>query len=261
VIERALAGLLLAGALAFGARAARSLSTSGAIAALIIGTVSTIAGWSWALVLIVFFLTSSALSKFRHTTRDARIGDVVEKGDERDAYQVLANGGVFGAAALTGTLTGNSLWGIAALGALAAAASDTWATEIGTLAGGPPRSIITLQTLPAGTSGGVTLPGTLASLVGAAFIALLASVTNIASAPLAALAVFAGGVAGSLADSLVGATVQERRWCDACSRATERRIHSCTTPTRVVGGWPGARNDFVNVVCTIVGGIVAAAIA
>jgi len=89
---------------------------------------------------------------------------------------------------------------------------------------------------------------------------LLASLTNIASAPLGALAVFAGGVAGSLADSLVGATVQERRWCDACSTATERRIHTCATPTRVVGGWPGARNDFVNVVCTIVGGIVAAVI-
>jgi uncharacterized protein (TIGR00297 family) len=261
VIERALAGLVLAGALAFGARAVRSLSTSGAIAALFVGTVSTIAGWSWALVLIVFFLTSSALSKFRHTARDARIADIVEKGNERDAYQVLANGGLFGAAALAGTLTGNPLWGIVALGALAAAASDTWATEIGTLAGAPPRSIITLQPLSAGTSGGVTLPGTLASFAGAAFIALLASLTHLTSARLAVLAVFAGGVAGSLADSLVGATVQERRWCDVCSKATERRIHSCSTPTRVVGGWPAARNDFVNVVCTIVGGIVAAVIA
>jgi uncharacterized protein (TIGR00297 family) len=258
VIERALAGILLAGALAFGARAARSLSISGAIAALVVGTTATMAGWPWAIVLIVFFLTSSALSKFRHAARDARIGDIVEKGDERDAVQVLANGGLFAACALAGSLTGNALWSAAALGALAAAASDTWATEIGTLAGQAPRSIVTFERLPAGTSGGVTLPGTLASIAGAAFIALIA---KLAGTGTAAGAVFIGGVAGSLADSLAGATVQERRWCDACARATERRIHSCGSATRVVGGIPGARNDFVNVVCTIVGGIVAAVVA
>jgi uncharacterized protein (TIGR00297 family) len=258
VIERALAGILLAGALAFGARATRSLSVSGAIAALVVGTAATIAGWPWAIVLIVFFLTSSALSKFRHATRDARIGDIVEKGDERDAFQVLANGGIFAAAALAGTLTGAAIWSAVALGALAAAASDTWATEIGTLAGQAPRSIVSFEPLPAGTSGGVTLPGTLASIGGAAFIALVAM---LAGTNTSVAAVFTGGVAGSLADSLAGATVQERRWCDACARATERRVHSCGSATRVVGGIPGARNDFVNVVCTIVGGIVAALVA
>lgn len=258
MIERALAGIVLAGALAFGARATRSLSMSGALAALVVGTAATLAGWSWAIVLIVFFVTSSALSKFRRAARDARIGDIVEKGDERDAFQVLANGGVFAAAALAGTLVNNATLSLVALGALAAAASDTWATEIGTLAGAAPRSIVSLKPLPAGTSGGVTLPGTLASFAGAAFIALVALVTNATASP---LAVMVGGVAGSLADSLAGAIIQERRWCDVCAKSTERRVHSCGNPTRVVGGIPGARNDFVNVVCTVVGGIVAAVVA
>ena len=35
--------------------------------------------------------------------------------------------------------------------------------------------------------------------------------------------------------------------------STERRVHICGSTTRVVGGVPGARNDFVNVVCTMVG--------
>ena len=249
---------MLAGALALGARAARSLSISGAVAALVVGTTATVAGWPWAIVLIVFFLTSSALSKFRHAAREARIGDIVEKGDERDAIQVLANGGVFAAAALAGMITGNPIWSVLAVGALSAAASDTWATEIGTLLGRTPRSVVSFKPLPAGTSGGVTLPGTLASLAGAAFIA---GVATLAGTGTPVGAVFIGGVAGSLADSLAGATVQERRWCDACARGTERRVHNCGSATRVVGGVPGARNDFVNIVCTIVGGIVAALVA
>jgi uncharacterized protein (TIGR00297 family) len=257
-MDRALAGLLLAGALAFGARAARALSRGGAIAALAVGTAVTIAGWPWAIVLIAFFLTSTALSRFKRAKREARIGRIVEKGDERDAFQVLANGGVFAAAALAATATGQLAWTAAALGALAAAAADTWATEVGTLAGGLPRSVVSLRPLPPGTSGAITVSGTLSSIAGAAFIAGVAYLTGLHSA---LVAVFVGGVVGSLADSFVGATVQERRWCDGCREPTERRTHSCGRATRIVGGIPGARNDFVNVVCTLVGAAVAALIA
>ena len=171
MIERALAGFLLAGAIAFAARTVRALSPGGAVAALLVGAGAAIAGWAWATILIVFFVASSALSRFKHATREARIGKIVEKGDERDAFQVLANGGVFATGALVATATGESLWAVAALGALAAATADTWATEVGTVASGVPRSIISLKPLPAGTSGGVTVPGTLASVAGAAFIA------------------------------------------------------------------------------------------
>lgn len=260
MLTRALAGFFLASAIAIGGRFTRSLSTGGAIAAVAVGTAAAIAGWSWAVVLILFFVTSSALSRFRRVAREARIAGIVEKGDDRDAWQVLANGGVFALAALglatVPTATWN--WPVLAFGALAAATSDTWATEIGTLAGRPPRSIVSFKALPPGTSGGVTLPGLVASLFGALFIALAAFAAGASSNP---GAIVAGGVAGSLADSLVGATLQERRWCDGCSLSTERRVHSCGQRTRVVGGVPGARNDFVNVVCTIVGGIAAVLVA
>lgn len=256
-MTRALAGFLLASAIAMAGRGARSLSPGGAVAAVAVGTAAATAGWNWAGILILFFVTSSALSRFRHAARESRISSIVEKGDERDAWQVMANGGVFAVAAILAA-GGASIgwnWGMLGFGALAAATSDTWATEIGTLAGRPPRSIVSLQALPPGTSGGITLPGIVASLVGASLIAVAAYVTGAVDNP---GPVLAGGIAGSLADSLVGATIQERRWCDECSQSTERRIHSCSRATRIVGGVPGARNDFVNVVCTIVGALVAA---
>ena len=260
MMTRALAGFILASAIAFGGHRARSLSMGGAITAVAVGTAAAIAGWTWAALLIVFFVTSSALSRFRRAAREARIAGIVEKGDERDTWQVLANGGVFAVAALfaaSGRVPGWD-WAIVAFGALAAATSDTWATEIGTLAARPPRSIVSLKVLPPGTSGGITFPGLAASVVGAGFIALVSSSLGAIGNP---AAIVAGGVAGSLADSIVGATVQERRWCDRCFQSTERRVHSCGEQTRIVGGVPGARNDFVNVVCTMVGGIVAVLVA
>lgn len=253
--DRALAGVLLAGAVAIAAMAARSLTRGGAVAAVAVGTAATIAGWAWAAILMLFFVTSSALSRYRRATRDARVSGIIEKGDQRDAFQVLANGAVFAVAALAAWYTGGNAWAVVAFGALAAATADTWATEIGTLAGRAPRSIVSLEPLPAGTSGGVTLPGTVASLVGAAVIAMAAYATGQSADP---GAIVAGGMAGSLADSFAGATVQERRWCERCSSATERRVHTCGAGTRVIGGVPGARNDFVNLVCTVVGGAVAA---
>jgi uncharacterized protein (TIGR00297 family) len=256
---RVIIGFVLAAALAIAARHTRSLSAGGAAAATVVGTAAALAGWGWAAILIAFFIASSALSRYRHAARTARIGAIVEKGDQRDAYQVLANGGVFASAALVAAGTQDPAWSMVALGALAAATADTWATEIGTLAGRPPRSIVSLQPLPAGTSGGVTMAGTLASAAGAGMIAALAPVAGLPAGVWAA--VFTGGVVGSLADSLAGATVQERRWCDRCSSSTERRVHDCGTGTRVIGGMPGARNDAVNLLCTLVGGIVAVLLA
>ena len=258
MIERALAGFLLAGAVALGARAARSLSRGGAVAAIVVGTAATMAGWPWAVVLITFFLTSSGLSRFRRTAREERIAGIVEKSDERDTTQVMANGGLFAAMALASTLTGQPLLATAALGALAAAAADTWATEVGTLAGGVPRSVVSLQPLAPGTSGGVTVAGTMASVAGAALVAAVAWLTGVAPMP---VAVFVGGIIGSAADSVVGATVQERRWCDRCAKATERRVHTCGAATRITGGFPGVRNDLVNVLCTVAGATVAALVA
>ena len=251
MIERAFAGLLLAGGLAAGARRYRALSRNGALAAVVVGTAAVLAGWGWAALLVAFFVSSTTLSRYRHTTRETRIASVVEKGDERDATQVFANGGIFAVTAVTAAVTGDPNWAAAGMGALAAATADTWGTEVGTLAGRPPRSIVSLQVLEPGASGGVTVPGTLASLGGATLIALTALAVGLTSNP---VPVLLGGVAGSLADSLAGATVQERRWCDGCSRFTERRIHTCGTATRVTGGIPGFRNDLVNLVCTLVGG-------
>ncbi|HEX5580524.1 MAG TPA: DUF92 domain-containing protein [Gemmatimonadaceae bacterium] len=231
---RLAAGLLLATLVALLARRARVLAPTGALAAVATGALAVGAGWAWGVLLVVFFAASTLVSRPGAAIRAARTAQVVAKGGERDGAQVLANGGVFALAALGAMLAPHPAWGAVALGALAAAISDTWATEIGTLARGQPRSILTGRAVPHGTSGGVSVQGTLASLAGAA-----------------------GGVAGATADSLLGATLQARRWCDRCEMATERNVHGCGEDTRLAGGIGWLDNDAVNAAATAVGAVVA----
>jgi uncharacterized protein (TIGR00297 family) len=243
----------VAASIAFGARRAGALSRSGAFAAVAVGTAALVAGWSWAALLLLYFVSSVALTRFRASSKDARVGALIAKGGERDAIQVLANGGVFAIAAALSLATGWEGWAGLGAGALAAAASDTWATEIGTLAGRSPRSIVGWRVVPTGTSGGISPPGALAAVAGAGFIALTA--WSLGWPPGTAGAVFVGGITGSTADSLLGATVQVRRSCDRCEAATERPFHICGGPTRIVGGVSWLDNDVVNALSTAAGGL------
>ena len=115
----------LAAGIAFAARRMRALTVSGATAAAIVGfLLFGLGGGQGAAALLLFFVTSSALSRWRKRDKD-RIG--FEKGGERDAGQVLANGGIAAACALLLPVFPEALWPrLALLGALAAANADTW---------------------------------------------------------------------------------------------------------------------------------------
>jgi uncharacterized protein (TIGR00297 family) len=250
-MERVAAGIALAAVVAIGARATRALTTDGAIAATFVGAASVVAGWSWSALLLAFFLSSSALSRIGIDIKQRRTAGILQKMGARDAAQVLANGGVFAAAAIGYAVLPWDGWMAIGGGALAAATADTWATEIGTLAKGLPRLIITWRPAPAGTSGAVSAPGTIGMVLGSAFLTL-----GMAAAVWprhAFMAAFVGGVLGALADSVAGATIQARRRCASCDALTERAMHSCGAHTVHVGGVSWMTNDAVNFLCSIVG--------
>jgi uncharacterized protein (TIGR00297 family) len=256
MLQRVLAGVALAALVSLTARRIGALTSSGAVAASIAGTLAVVAGWDWALILIAYFGSSTALSRFGRSTKERRTASVVAKHGPRDAWQVAANGGVFAVAALAMRIHPDSRWIAVGAGSLAASAADTWATELGTLYGGLPRSILTWRVVPVGTSGGVSAIGSLAGLAGSGFVALLVLAFGWHAA--IALAVAIGGIAGAMADSVLGATVQSRRWCDACNRRTERTLHDCGAVTRPVGGIGWIDNDMVNYLSGAIGGVLAA---
>jgi uncharacterized membrane protein len=224
VLVRAIAGGLIAVPVTLVAHRMRALTASGALSAAVVGTMAVAAG------------------------------PVVQQGGERNARQVLANGGVYALSAFGYLVFPSGLWYATAIGALAASTADTWATEVGTLFGGQPISITSGKAVPPGTSGGVTTVGTMAAIGGAVFIAAGATLANW---PVHFAAVALAGIAGAQTDSLLGATLQARRWCEVCAKSTERLVHTCGAPTRHAGGVTGFDNDAVNVVCSCVGALVA----
>ena len=167
-----------------------------AAAALVGGAVAWGLGWGALVPLFAFLLTGSLLSK--------RAGVVAAP---RNARQVVANGGVAAIAAIA------HLWPAAA-GAIAAAAADTWATEIGSRSRRPARLITTGEPVPHGTSGGITALGTAGGAVGAVTIALLCAYAAPELRWRGCLLVVISGVTGMIADSMLGATLQARRWLD-----------------------------------------------
>jgi uncharacterized protein (TIGR00297 family) len=261
----------LAGAIGYAGYRARALTAGGALAACLVGgTIFGFGGLAWAALLVLFFVSSSALSFVAaNHPRRRRAAEQFDKGSTRDAVQVLANGGIPALAALLYGLNAQpapALWFAAFVGALAAATADTWATEIGVLSPTPPRLLTTGRTAEPGTSGAVTVLGTSAALAGALLIGLTAETlatlpaANLPTIPFATtlFAALTGGALGMLTDSLLGATLQASYRCPACGTPTESRVHHCGTPTTLVRGHPLITNDAVNVAGTLTGALVAA---
>lgn len=260
VRNRALAGSVVAGIVAWLGWRRRALTVSGAFAGWFTGAAVSAAGWDCAAAMLAFFVSGSALSQFPGG-HDPALSSVWEKGGRRDVAQVAANGGVAVLAAMVHAWRPGGLPVAACMGALAATTADTWATEIGVRSRAAPRRITDGRIVPKGMSGGVTALGFGGGLAGAAFLAGIASTMRPRRAGTPRLLSFAGfalaGLAGSVFDSLLGAAVQASRMCPACRQATERRIHRCGTRTRVTRGFAWLDNDAVNAAATIVGATVA----
>ena len=254
-------GFILALVIALLAYKVKSLDRSGAIAATIEGTlIFGLGGLEWAILLLAFFVSSSLLSKM-FNSRKKKLKEKFDKGSRRDAMQVLGNGGLPALFALFHFFFPDALWtwlGFAA--ALAAVNADTWATELGVLNASRPRLITNLKIkVEKGTSGGISVVGTLAALAGAALIALLAALFTPKGVflPIFFLVTVAGFL-GALFDSYLGATVQAIYYCPVCKKETERHPeHLCGTQTSYARGFNWLTNDWVNFACAAVGILVA----
>jgi len=254
-IQSILAGLVFGVLVASAAYYAKALTSSGAISAAILGTlILGLGGWSWAVILLLFFVSSSLLS-YAFKGKKTILVEKHSKGHRRDSWQVIANGGAAGVFVVLHSIFPDNphIWA-AFCASLAAANADTWATELGAISKTLPRLVSNWKQVEMGTSGGVTLIGTLSAVAGALVIGLGAFIfqPNVLLIPVVTIA----GLLGSLVDSLLGATIQAGYKCSKCNKETEKYpTHSCGGQTILIRGISWLNNDWVNLTCTITGGI------
>jgi uncharacterized protein (TIGR00297 family) len=256
-------------AVALIAYAIKALSISGAVGAWLLGTVVFgLGGPEWMLPIIVFFIFSTLLTKVGKKHKK-KLETVFEKTGKRDIYQVFANGGI----AMIATMCWHFLsvhwpdlemfWYMIFMGAIASATADTWGTEIGAFSTHLPRSIVTWKRVSQGTSGGLTIIGTLGALTGAFLIALtgkysLQYFTEITMSWTTVAVISAVGLIGAFVDSYLGATVQAQFKCPTCDKITEKTHHCNNETLPLISGHKLINNDIVNFANTAAGGLLGA---
>lgn len=253
ILFRTIVGLLFNGIIAYSAFKARSLSKSGTIGAIILGTGIFVTSGIYGLtLLILFFMTSSFFSHFKKS-RKKEVAKQFDKTGKRDVLQVLANGGIGLIFSILYFFTNEAIFLIALATSFAAANADTWSTELGVLNNRMPISLRTFKRVTKGTSGAISLIGTLSGLLGSAFIAIsfvilikIIKLKNLGVNTIEAfILITLGGFLGGIVDSFLGATVQGIYYSDEVGKETERKIYN-GTPARLIRGFKFINNDLVN---------------
>lgn len=185
----------------------RWLTLDGAAAALVVGTITFgLGGWPTALLVLCFFVSSTVLSgKYENeelsVTNDSR----------RNGYQVWANSFWLVTWLIIGILSQTFIYWMAAAAVLAVATADTWATELGSrrFDNSGTYLVTSLKPVPAGTDGGISVPGIVAALAGSFFISLVA-MFGFSISMMWFLLIAVSGFLGSVLDSYIGAKFQGR---------------------------------------------------
>lgn len=231
------------------------IDRTGFTAAMLVGSLTLIFGGAqWFALLLTFYSAAAYFTKYKYEKK-MKIEAAEAKGGARGWQNVLSNGATASILAVFYRLTTNNIFAAAYLGAISTSIADTLATEVGLLNAGEPRLLINPRIkVRAGTSGGVTLLGETASILGASAIALVAlfvgfedlNVTQILISNLLA------GFLGCNFDSLLGALVQGGFKCKVCGKTTEEKTH-CGQPTERFKGISLINNNVVNFASTIFG--------
>jgi uncharacterized protein (TIGR00297 family) len=236
----------------------KSLSSSGAVAATLIGLAIFVGFGVKGLILLgVFFASSSLWSKYKVNNK-GNLEEMLAKGSIRDWRQVVANGGAAAIFSFLYSFHHDITWLIGFTVSIASANSDTWASEIGPLSRKNPISIRTMRRVERGTSGAVSLLGSMAALLASLLISLCSNWLFHLNL-FYCLVIFLFGYLGNVIDTVIGAFYQQLYVCRHCGIETEKRDH-CQMPTKRIKGIIYVDNDMVNFSSGLFGAIFAIAV-
>ncbi|XP_036433074.1 transmembrane protein 19 isoform X2 [Colossoma macropomum] len=248
----------------------KSLDHSGALGALLVGFILTMANMSFFAALLAFFITSTNLTRWKGDVKK-RTDSEYKEGGQRNWVQVFCNGGVPTELALLymievgpgempvdfGKQYSASWMCLSLLGALACSAGDTWASEVGpVISKNKPRLITTWNEVPIGTNGGITTVGLIASFLGGATVGTAYFMTQLLlvnelhlAVPQWPIIVYGAmaGLLGSMLDSFLGANMQYSGY----DESTGKVVHHESPAVKRICGKPILDNNGVNLFSSI----------
>jgi uncharacterized protein (TIGR00297 family) len=190
---------------------AHKLTLAGAIAGVWVGfAVFLGAGYTGVGLLAAFFVAGTAATSWKKKEKSL-IKSKQKESSQRNAFQVIANGGV---AAIAGLLAffvpfHTGLFCLMLAASLASATADTLSSELGMVYGRRFYNIISFRKDEKGLDGVISLEGTLIGVAGAALIALIYSLEFGFNNRF--FIIIIAGTVGNLADSVLGATLERKR--------------------------------------------------
>jgi len=250
-------GIMLSLAIVYPAYKKDSLTLSGAVTAVILGSIIYVFGSIYHfIILISFFISSSVLTKFKEKSKEA-YNSINQKTGKRDYSQVLANGIMGSIFVIFEYLYKSPEFFLAFCVSYAVSTADTWASEIGVLSKRNPVKIITFKPVPKGISGGISSLGLFASLLGACFISVLTfgfSFIIYKDLDMSLYFMFICillGFLGSIIDSMLGATLQAQYMDNQTNTLTEKKITQ-NGEAQLVKGIKIIDNNMVNFLSNLV---------
>ncbi len=204
-----LAAVLVAFTFGFFSYRTRTADLSGLFSGALVGIILIVFTQDirWFLIMLTFFILGSAATRYKFEYKSS-LGVAEFHRGVRGYHNVFANGMVAVAAAVLYGISGHPMFIALFMGSVATAAADTVAGEIGMTASNPVL-ITTLERVPKGTNGGITLVGTLAALLASVIVVLTGYLLGVIDLPMM-LVCGAAGFLGTHVDSVVGATLENR---------------------------------------------------
>lgn len=235
----------------------KALTIDGVIAAVLLDVAVSLAfGNKGFVVLSTFFIGSIIIDKIKKRYKNNGRKEKAAKGDCRDYMQVLANGLPAFIFSIAFLVTHSFIFFMPFAASLAEAFADTTASGVGAFS---TRTFdpFRMRKCECGISGGMSIIGTLASLLAAFAVALVAyALGGSRFGPVGLIVITATAFLGAVLDSMLGSLLQVKFKCQKCGTVTEKATH-CGVATRRCSGVRGIDNDAVNLISSSFSAILA----
>lgn len=238
----------------------KALTRGGVVSAIVLDLAVSIAfGNTGFIILCSFFVGAVFVDKIKKRIKNQSRIDDKKDDDCRNYMQVFANGLIAFVSAVAFLITKNIIFAVSFVASLAEAFSDTVASGIGAFSSSAYDPFRRCK-CENGISGGMSLEGTLASIVGACLISYIAYAIGFVGYGIREFFIVAiSAILGSLLDSFLGSVFQVKYKCRVCGKITEREVH-CLVPADIHSGYSIIDNDVVNMISCAAAAILATAL-